>query len=101
MKARTAHVIASRCSQMNLSTGAAPGAAFEREASLRAKALQPPVLFPSGDVGAMLPVEIGGFSVKHGRFLSPFRGPMIAGARGLVPSSPPERPEPRKGLMGR
>ena len=88
MKARTAKSIAARCSHIQLSTGAAPGAAFDHKASLRAKALQPLVILPSGDVGAMVPVEIGGFSVKHGRFLSPFRGPMIAGARGLVPSSP-------------
>ena len=111
MNARTAKPIAARCSHIQLSTGAAPGAAFDHKASLRAKALQPPVLFPRGDVGAMVPVEIGGFSVKHGRFLSPFRGPMIAhsggglasaGARGLVPSSPraANRATRGKGALG-
>lgn len=88
MNARTAKSIAARCSHIQLSTGAAPGAAFDHKASLCANALQPAVVPPRGDVGAVVPVEIGGFSVKHGHFLSPFRGPMIAGARGLVPSSP-------------
>lgn len=88
MHARTAKSIAARCSHIQLSTGAAPVAAFDSKASLLAKALRPTVLIPRGDVGAMVPVEIGGFGVKHGQFLSPFRGHMIAGTRGLVPSSP-------------
>lgn len=88
MNARTAKSIAARCSHIQLSTGAAPGSALDRNASLRAKALQPQVLIIVGDVLDGAAVEICGFSVEHGRFLSPFQSLMIAGIRGLVPISP-------------